>query len=182
MLFFWNVEGSCSYFWMSKVLTFIFGCLKFLLLVLDVESYCFYSWILKVLTFVLGCWRFLLLFLDVEGCYFYSWMLKVCDSWSFVYLHILKKNDVKLYSILFRGWLYKFTLSYNDERFMKGEILMIIMLHLSCFLFEHLWWLLLFLCYRAKLSLCFNPSTSKLCIKNKIFSKVFKIVIQFTWL
>jgi hypothetical protein len=64
-------------------------------------------------------------------------MLKVCDFWSFVYLHILKKNDVKTYFILFKNWLYKFNFTYNDERFMKGDFLMIIILHLSCFVFEH---------------------------------------------
>jgi len=125
---------------------------------------------LKVFTF--GCWRFLLLFLD----------LKVYDSWSFVYLDIFLKNDVRIYSILFKSCLYKFSLTYNDERFMKGDFLMIIMLHMSCFVFEHLWWILLFLCYKAKLSLCFNPSTSKLNIQGKILSKVPKIVIQFTLL
>jgi len=133
---------------------------------------------LKVLALTFRYWRFLLLFLDVESnSYFYSWMLKVCDSWSFIYLHILKKNDVKIYSILFRNWLYKFNLTYNDERFMKGDFLMIIMLHMFCFVFEHLWWLLLFLCYRVKLSLYFNLSTSKLCIQGKILSKISKIVI-----
>jgi hypothetical protein len=125
---------------------------------------------LKVFAF--GCWRFLLLFLD----------LKVCDSWSFVYLDFFLKNDVRIYSILFKSCLYKFSLTYNDERFMKGDFLMIIMLHMSCFVFEHLWWILLFLCYRAELSLCFNPSTSKLNIQGKILSKVPKIVIQFTLL
>jgi hypothetical protein len=64
-----------------------------------------------------------------------------------------------------------FNLTYNDERFMKGDFLMIIMLHMSCFVFEHLQWLLLFLCYKVKLSLCFNPSTSKVCIQGKILSK-----------
>jgi hypothetical protein len=72
--------------------------------------------------------KFFILFLDIEGFYFCSWMLKVCDSWFFVYLHILKKNDVKIYSILFRSLLYKFNLIYNDERFLKGDFLMIIML------------------------------------------------------
>ncbi len=114
---------------------------------------------LKVFAF--GCWRFCV------------------NSWSFVYLHTLKKNDVKIYSILFKSCLYKFILTYNDERFMKGDFLMIIMLHMSCFVFKHLWWILLFLCYGAKLSLCFNPSTSKLCIQGKILSKVPKIVIRF---
>ncbi len=131
-------------------------------LLLNVEGFCCFFWMLKVLAHIFGCWRFLLLFLDVEG--FCFWMLKVCvNFWSFVYLHILK-NDVKIYSILFRSWLYKFSLTYNDERFMKNDFLMIIMLYMSCFMFEHLWWLLLFLYFRAKLSLCFNPSTSKLCI------------------
>jgi hypothetical protein len=72
------------------------------------------------------------LLFDVEGSYFYSWMLKVCDSWSSIYLHIWKKNDVKIYFILFKSWLYKFSLTYNDERFMKGDFLMIIMLHMFC--------------------------------------------------
>ncbi len=131
---------------------------------------------LKVHALILRCWKFFIL--NVKGFYFYSWMLKVCvDSWTFVYLHRLKKNDVKIYSILFRSWLYKFSLTYNNERFMKGDFLMIIMLHMSCFVFEHLWWLLLLLCYRAKLSLCFNPSTSKLCIQGKILSKIPKIAI-----
>jgi len=49
-------------------------------------------------------------------------MLKVCvDFWSFVYLQILKENDVKIYSILFKSWLYRFSLTYNDERFKKGD-------------------------------------------------------------
>ncbi len=86
-----DVEGSYFYFLMFKVIALTLECLKFLLLVLNVESFCFYFWILKVFAFVLGCWRFLLLFLNVEGSYFYFWMLKVCDSWYFVYLHILKK-------------------------------------------------------------------------------------------
>jgi len=133
LLFLFNMKGYCSYSWMFKVLTFVFRCWKFLLLLLDIEG--FYLFI--------RCWRFLFLLLDVEG--FCFWMLKVCDSWSFVYLHILKKNDVKIYSILFRSWLYKFSLIYNDERFMKGDFLMIIMLHMFCFVFEHLCWLLLFL-------------------------------------
>ncbi len=161
-----NVEGFCCFFQILKVLThtfkcwssyfyflmlqvidFILRCSMFLLLVLDVEISCSCFWILKVLTFVswkfkvlaltFRCWRFLLL--DVESFYFYSWMLRVCDSWSFVYLHTLKKNDVKIYSILFRSWLYKFSLTYNDERFMKGDFLMIIMLHMSCFVFEFFW-------------------------------------------
>jgi hypothetical protein len=38
-----------------------------------------------------------------------------------------------MYSILFKIWLYKFSLTYNDERFMKGDFLMIIMLHMSFF-------------------------------------------------
>jgi len=160
---------------MLKVIFLTLGCSKFLFLVLDVKSSCFYSWILKVFTFVLWCWRFLLLFLNVEGFYFYYWMLKVCDYWFFVYLHILKKNDVKIYSILFTSWFYKISSIYNDEKFMKGNFLKIIMLHMSCFVFEHLWWLLLFLCYRAELSLCFNPSTSKLCIKVKLFQKYLKL-------
>jgi len=152
-----NVESFCSYF-------------------LDVECSYFYFWMLKVITFTLWCWKFLLLVLNVESSYFLFWILKVCvNSWSFVYLHILKKNDVKIYSILFRNWLYKFSLIYNDEIFMKGDFLMIIMLHMSCFMFEHLWWLLLFLCYRVELSLCFNPSTAKLCIQVKFFQNYLKL-------
>jgi hypothetical protein len=130
LLFFLDVEGSYFYFLMLKVINLIFGCSKFLLLVLHVESFCFYFWILNVLTFVFGCWRFSFLLLDVES--FCSWMLKVCDSWSSVYLHIWKINDVKIYFILFKSWLYKFSLTYNDERFMKGDFLMIIMLHMFC--------------------------------------------------
>jgi hypothetical protein len=114
-----DVEGFYFYFLMLKVIVLTFGCLKFIHLILDVESSCSHSWILKVFTFVFRCWRFLLL--DVEGSYFYSWMLKVCDSWSFVYLHIYFLNDVKIYSILFKSWLYKFSLTYNGERFMKGD-------------------------------------------------------------
>jgi hypothetical protein len=149
-----KVKSSCFCFWMLKVFAHTFGCWMFLLLLLDVKGYYFYSLMLKVLTFGFKCWKFLLFFLDIESFYFYYWMLKVCvNFWSFVYLHILKKNDVKIYFILFRNWLYKFSLIYNDEIFMKGDFLMIIMLHMSCFVFEHLWWLLLFLCYRAELSL-----------------------------
>jgi hypothetical protein len=174
-----DVKGCCFYSWMFKAIAFILGCSKFLLLVIHVESYCSYSWILKVLIFVLKCWRFLLPLLDVES--FWFWMLKVCvNSSSFVYLHIFLKNYVRIDSILFRSWLYKFSLTYNDERFMKGDFLMIIMLHMSCFVFEHLWRFFLFLCYKVKLSLYFNPSTSKLCIQGKILSKIPKIVIQFT--
>jgi len=103
-----KVEGFCSYFWMLKVFTFTFWCerlllllldvqsfyfwfrcWKFLLLFLDIEGFYFCSWMLKVLALILKCWRFFLL--NVESSYFYSWMLKVCDSWSFVYLHIFKK-------------------------------------------------------------------------------------------
>jgi hypothetical protein len=160
-----DVEDSYFYFLMWKVIVLIFGfkCWKFLRLVLDIEGSYFCSWMFKVLALTFRCWRFLLL--DVESSYFYSRMLKVCDSWSFIYLHTLKKNDVKIYSILFKSWLYKFNLTYNDERFMKGVFLMIIMLHMSCFVFGHLWWLLLFLCYRPELSLCINPSASKLCVQ-----------------
>jgi hypothetical protein len=164
LLLFFNVKGFYCFFWILKVHAHTFGCWRFLLLLFNVKGYCSYSWMFKVFTFVFKCWKFLFLLLNIEGSYFYSWMLKVCDSWSFVYLHILKKNDVKIYSILFESWLYKFILTYNDERFMKGDFLMIIMLNMFCFVFEHLWWLLLFLCYKVELSLCFNPSTSKLCI------------------
>jgi hypothetical protein len=107
LLFLLDVEGSYFYFLMLKVITLTLGCSKFLLLVLDVKSSCFYFWILKVPTFVIGCWRFLLL--DVEGLWFLVFYL-------FSYI---KKNDVKIYSILFKSWLYKFSLTYNDERFMK---------------------------------------------------------------
>jgi len=182
LLIFLDVEGSYFYFLMLNVI--ILGCSKFLLLVLDVESFCSYSWILKVLTFVLRCCRFLFLFLDVEGFCFL--MLKVfifiLGCWRFVYLHILKKHYVKIYSILFKSWLYKFNLIYNDEIFMKGDFLMIIMLHMFYFVFKHLWWLLLFLCYKVKLSLCSNLWTSKLFIQGKIILKIPKIIIQFTWL
>ncbi len=47
-----NVEGSCFYFLMLKVIDLTLGCSKFLLLVLDVESSYSNIWILKVLTFV----------------------------------------------------------------------------------------------------------------------------------
>ncbi len=150
---------------MFKTLIFGFRCWKFLLLFLDIEGFYFCSWMLKVLALTFKCWRFLLL--DVEGL----WFLVFC-LFAFFF-----KNNVKTYSILFIVWLYKFSLTYNDEKFMKGDFLMIIVLHMSCFVFECLWWLLLFFCYRAELSLCFNPSISKLCIQGKIFSKVFKIVI-----
>jgi len=123
LLLLFDVKGYCFYFL----------CSKFLLLVLDVESSCSYSWILKVFIFVLGCWRFLLL--NVDLFYFYSWMLKVYDSWFLFYLHMLKKNDVKIYSILFKSCLYKFNLTYNDERFMKGDFFMIIMLQMFFFFF-----------------------------------------------
>jgi hypothetical protein len=178
LFLFFDMKGYCSNF----------ECSKFLLLFIDVKSSYSYSWILKVLTFVFGCWRFLFLLLDVEG--FYFWMLRVLTFilgcwrlWLLVFclFAYILKNDVKIYSILFRSWLYKFSLTCNHERFMKGVFLMIIMLHMFCFMFEHLWWLLLFLCYRAKLSLCFNPLTSKLCIQCNILSKA-KIVVQFTWL
>jgi hypothetical protein len=181
LLLLFDVKGYYySYSLMFKLLTFSFKCWKFFILFLDIEGFYFCSWMLKVLTLTFRCWRFLLL--DVEGFYFYFWMLKVCDSWSFVYLHILKKNDVKIYSTLFRSWLYKFNFTCNDERFMKGDFLMIIMLHMFCFVFEHLWWLLLIFCYKAEFSLCFDPSTSKLCIQGNILSKIPKIVIWFTWL
>ncbi len=163
MLFLLDVEGSYFYFLMLKVITLTLGCSKFLLLVLDVKSFCSYFWILKVFTFVIGCWRFLLL--DVEVLWFLVFYL-------FSYI---KKIDVKIYSILFKSWLYKFSLTYNDERFMKGDFLIIIMLEMPCFVFEHLWSFLLFLCYKAKLSLCLNPSTLKLCIyKVKFFQKYLK--------
>jgi len=149
-----------------KVITFDFRCWKFSFLLLNIEGSYFCSWMLKVLALILRCWRFLLL--DVGGL---CWFLVFC---LFVYI---KKTDVKIYSILFKSWFYKFNLTHNDKRFMKGDFLMIIMLHMCCFVFEHLWWLLLFLCYRAELSLCFNPSTSKLFIQGKIFSKIVKIVV-----
>jgi hypothetical protein len=107
---------------MLKVTILILGCWKFLLLVLDVESSYFYSWILKVLTLVLGCWKFLLLLLDAEGL----WFLIFC---LFAYI----KEKWCENSILFRSWLYKFNLTYNDERFMKGDFWMIIMLHMFLF-------------------------------------------------
>jgi len=47
-----NVEGSCFYFLMLKVIDLTLGCSKVLLLVLDVECSYFNIWILKVLTFV----------------------------------------------------------------------------------------------------------------------------------
>jgi hypothetical protein len=142
------------------------------MLVLNVESSYSYSWILKVITFVFGCWRFLLLLLDVEDFL----LLVFC-----LFAYIKEKWCENIFH-LFINWLYKFSLIYNNERSMKGDFLMIITLHMSCFVFEHLWCLLLFLCYRAELSLCFNPSTSKLCIQGKILSNVFKLLIQFTWL
>jgi hypothetical protein len=74
-----------------------FNCWRFLLILLDVKSSYFYFLMLKVFALTLRCRRFL----------FYSWMLKVFYSWSFVYLHILKKNDVIIYSILFRSSMYK---------------------------------------------------------------------------
>jgi hypothetical protein len=145
---------------MLKVLVHTFGCWRFLLLLFDVKNYYFYFWMFKILTFGFRCWKFLLLLLDIEGFYFlfldvkgscfYSWMLKV-NFWSFIYFHILKKNGVKIYFILFKSWLYKFCLIYNDERFMKGDFLMIIMLHMSCFVFQHLWRLLFFLCYKVEI-------------------------------
>ncbi len=167
LLLLFDVRGYYSYFWMFKILTFGFRCWKLLFLFLDIEGSYFCFWMLKVFSLTPRCWRFLLL--DVEDSCFYSWMLKVCDFWSFVYLHILKKNDVKIYFILFKSWLYKFNLTYNDGRFMKDDFLMIIMLHMLCFVFEHLRWLLLFFCYRVKFSLCFNPSTSKLCMFVSMF-------------
>ncbi len=56
----------------------------------------------------------------------------------FFNLHIYFLNDVKIYSILFRSSLYKFDLIYYDESIMNGDFLMIIMLHMFCFVFEHL--------------------------------------------
>jgi hypothetical protein len=178
LLLFFDVKGYCFYSWMLNVLIFCFRCWKFLFLLLDIESFCFYFWILKVITFVLGCWRFLLLFLNVEV--FCFWMLKVftfiLGCRRFVILGLLficiyiKKNDAKIYSILFKSWLYKFSLIYNDERFMKGGFLMIIMLHMFCFVWTFVM-TLLFLCYRVELSLCFNLLTSKLYIQDKILSK-----------
>jgi hypothetical protein len=91
---------------MFKVLTFGFRYWKFLLL--NVEGSYVYTYMLKV--FALRCWRFWLLLLDVESL----WFLVFC---LFAYI---KKNDVKIYFILLRSWLYKFTLIYNDEKFMKG--------------------------------------------------------------
>jgi hypothetical protein len=178
--YFLMLKGYYFYFWMFKVLIFGFRCWKFLFILLDIEGSYFCSSMLKVHVLIIKCWNFLLL--DVEGSYFYSWMLKVCDCCSFVYLHILKKNYVKIYSIYLKVDCTSLVWTYNDEKFMKGDLLMISMLHMSCFLFEHLWWLLLFLCYRAEISSCFNPSRSKLCIQGKIISKVPKFVIQFTWL
>jgi hypothetical protein len=64
LLFLLNIESPCSYFWMLKVLTFIFYFL----------IYCFYSWMFKVLTFGFKCWKFLLLLLNIEDsclCCFY---------------------------------------------------------------------------------------------------------------
>jgi len=90
---------------------------------------------LKVLVLILGYWRFLLLFLDVEG--FCFWMLKVCDFWSFVYLHMFKKMMWKYIPFYLEVInLVLFSLIYNDKRFMKGDFLMIIMLHMSCFVLK----------------------------------------------
>jgi hypothetical protein len=170
--------GFCFYSWRLKVCSCSYRLKAF---VFALGSWRFLSLLFKKLkVFAFECWRFLLFLLNVQGFCSYFWMLKVCDSWSFVYLHILKKNDVKIYSILFRSWM--FSLTSNDERFMKGDFLMIIMLNMFCFVLEHLWWLLLFLCCKVELSLCFNPSTSKLCIQGIIISKIPKIVIQLTWL
>jgi len=65
---------------------------------------------LKVFSF--GCWKFLLLLLDVKGLWFFI------DFFICIYY---LKNDVNIYSILFKSWLYKFSLTYNDERFMKTD-------------------------------------------------------------
>jgi len=85
-----EVEGFCFYSWRLKVFDFAFKCSIFLLFLLNVEGSCsyFYFLMLKVIALIFGCSKFLLLVLDVESFYFYSWILKVCDSWSFVYLHI----------------------------------------------------------------------------------------------
>ncbi len=48
-----EVEGFCCFFWILKVLAHIFGCWRFLFLVLNVEIFFFYFWILKVFTFVI---------------------------------------------------------------------------------------------------------------------------------
>jgi len=50
-----DVQRSYFWIQMLKVLALTLVCSKFLFLVLDVESSCSYSWILKVLTFVFGC-------------------------------------------------------------------------------------------------------------------------------
>jgi hypothetical protein len=65
---------------------------------------------LKVFAF--RCWRFLLLLLDAKGLWFLIF---------FLFAYIIKRNDVNIYSILFKSWLYKFSLTYNDERFMKSD-------------------------------------------------------------
>jgi len=158
-------------FLMLKVLAHTFGCWRFLLLLFDVKGYSFYSWLFKVLIFGFKCWKFLLLFLDIEGSYFCFWMFKVfaliLRCWKFLLLDVKGLWFLVLCLLaciylkwcenifLFKSWLYKFSLTYYDERFMNCDFSMIIMLHMSCFVFEHLWWHLLFLCYRVELSLCF---------------------------
>ncbi len=97
-----NVEGFCCFFWMLKVLAHTFGCWRLLLLLFDVKNYYFYFWMFKVPTFGL----------DVESSYFYIWILKVftlflnveglCWFLVFFLFAYIKKNDVKIYSILFR--------------------------------------------------------------------------------
>jgi hypothetical protein len=79
-------------------------------------------------------------------CFF--WMLKVLAHTFGCWRFFLLLFDVKGY--YFYSWMFKvLTLTLGYWRFL----------------------LLLVLCYRVELSLCFNPSTSKLCTQGKIFSK-----------
>jgi hypothetical protein len=124
---------------------------------------------LKVLVFALK---------EVEGFCYYFWMLKVfvvsfeCGRFLLIFFNI----EGSYFHLLM---LKVITPTLRCSKF----LLLVLDVESPC---SYSWYwrflLLLFLCYKVELSLCFNPSTSKLCLQGKFFSKVPKIIIQFTWL
>jgi len=156
-VFFLKVEGS--YFYSSR-------SWKFLFLLLEVEGSNSCSWkSQKLLFFFLQGWRVLFLFLK---------RLKV-------FVFTLKKVE----SFCSCFWMFKvFVVSLNVEGScsyfwmlkvltppLECSKLLLLVLNVAFHLRYWKFFLLCFLCYKAKLSFCFSPSTSKLCIQSNIFQK-----------
>jgi hypothetical protein len=146
-----------------KAFIFYFGGWRFLFLFFGK---------LNVFVFSLESWRFLFLFFEmlkaitlikVEGFYFCFRISKVLAHTFKCWRVLLLLFDVKGY--YFYSWMFKIcTFSFRCWNFlfllldMKGSYFCSWML--KVFVFE---------------------CTSKLCTQGKTFSKVLKIIIQFTW-